>query len=277
MRKKLILTLTLFCLLAMSFQPLTSPDRVNQPRVANVLLDRYYNSETRTDSNGVPQFFHYTWEEKGFGGFSELGNLFKERKASLHSSDGPPDLLKLQDMDIYIIVDPDHPGDRKDPNYMGVSDIPVIKSWVDLGGILLLLANDSLNNDLYHLNKLSHEFGIHFSGQTVNRVLNDQFATGSVTSVQSSIISSRLKMFMKDASALELSGKAVPLATNGKEILMAYARYGKGLVIAVGDPWLYNEYMDDRRGLKGFDNRESARQLIAWILPQVRQKKYTIQ
>jgi len=32
--------------------------------------------------------------------------------------------------------------------------------------------------------------------------------------------------------------------TEQGHVFMAYARIGLGLVFAVGDPWLYNEYMD---------------------------------
>ena len=35
---------------------------------------------------------------------------------------------------------------------------------------------------------------------------------------------------------------------------VSVAPHGKGLVVAVGDPWLYNEYLDGRRLPAEYDN-----------------------
>lgn len=245
-----------------------------QQKKRTVLLDRYYNSERKPDSSGQLQFFHYTWEEEGFPGFSELGKLFQEQGAELSSQDGPPDIYKMEDVSIYVIVDPDNLKDNPNPNYIGVSDIPSLKFWVEAGGVLVLMANDSANCDLVHLNRLSDLFGIHFSDKTVNRVPDDRFESGTVKSVRNDIISTKLNMFIKEACTLSLSGKSEVLAKSDKDVIMAYSRYGKGVVVAIGDPWLYNEYMDARRGLTGFDNKEAAKQLIAWLLKQAKDKKY---
>jgi unsaturated rhamnogalacturonyl hydrolase len=43
---------------------------------------------------------------------------------------------------------------------------------------------------------------------------------------------------------------------------------GKGLVFAVGDPWLYNEYMDTRRLPPGYDNAIAGENLFRWLLDQ---------
>lgn len=271
---KWLLLTCLVVILFTSFPGMTTSPTPLQLKKKKILLDRYFNSEKRKNSNGELQYFHYTWEEQGFPGFSEFGKLFTEQGAALLSEDGPPDIFKMEDVAVYIIVDPDNRKDNPDPNYIGVSDIPGLKSWVELGGVLVLMGNDSSNCDLSHLNKLSEPFGIRFTDQTVNKVPDDQFELGTVKSVRSDIISSSLKMFMKEACPLKLSGKAVALAKSGKEVVMAYARYEKGLVLAIGDPWLYNEYIDDRRGLKGFDNREAAKQLVTWLLRQSKEKKY---
>lgn len=257
-----------------SFQESTTTHLSLQQKKKKVLLDRYYNSEKRMDSSGVLRYFHYTWEEQGFPGFSVLGELFTEQGAELVSLDGPPDIYKMEDVAVYVIVDPDNKKDNPTPNYIGVADIPGLRFWVEAGGVLVLMGNDSSNCDLVHLNKLSEPFGIRFTDQTVNKVPDDLFEQGAFRSVRPDIISSNLKMFMKEASPLELSGKAVALAKSGKDVVMAYSRYGKGLVVAIGDPWLYNEYMDDRRGLKGFDNRVAAKQLVTWLLRQSKEKKY---
>jgi unsaturated rhamnogalacturonyl hydrolase len=49
---------------------------------------------------------------------------------------------------------------------------------------------------------------------------------------------------------------------------MATAKYGKGTVFAVGDPWLYNEYTDGRKLPADFDNYTAAEMLSSWLLQQ---------
>jgi unsaturated rhamnogalacturonyl hydrolase len=49
---------------------------------------------------------------------------------------------------------------------------------------------------------------------------------------------------------------------------MATARYGKGTVLAVVDPWLYNEYTDGRKRLPVDDNFAAGKELVEWLLAQ---------
>jgi unsaturated rhamnogalacturonyl hydrolase len=46
--------------------------------------------------------------------------------------------------------------------------------------------------------------------------------------------------------------------------------YGKGTIIAVGDPWLYNEYVDGRKLPNVFENFEAAKNLAQWLLSKVK-------
>jgi unsaturated rhamnogalacturonyl hydrolase len=52
----------------------------------------------------------------------------------------------------------------------------------------------------------------------------------------------------------------------GNDNIIATANYGKGRVIAIGDPWLYNEYIDGRKLPKDFDNYTAANDLVDWLL-----------
>jgi unsaturated rhamnogalacturonyl hydrolase len=54
---------------------------------------------------------------------------------------------------------------------------------------------------------------------------------------------------------------------------MAVAKYGKGTVFAVGDPWLYNEYVDGRRLPLEYENFRAANDLARWLLAQTRSAK----
>ena len=53
---------------------------------------------------------------------------------------------------------------------------------------------------------------------------------------------------------------------------MAIARYGKGAVFAVGDPWIYNEYTDGKKLPADFDNFKAAQDLSGWLLGQAKNR-----
>jgi len=62
-----------------------------------------------------------------------------------------------------IIVDPDKIKDNTTPNYMNEKDAGEIADWVKNGGTLLMMANESNNCDLSHLNILAGKFGMQFT------------------------------------------------------------------------------------------------------------------
>jgi unsaturated rhamnogalacturonyl hydrolase len=76
-------------------------------------------------------------------------------------------------------------------------------------------------------------------------------------------------MYVKDVSTLSLSAPAIPQLTDAGEILMATAKYGKGTVYAMVDPWLYNEYTDGRKLPQEYDNYAAGVEVVRWILTQV--------
>ena len=47
---------------------------------------------------------------------------------------------------------------------------------------------------------------------------------------------------------------------------MASSAFGAGFVFAVGDPWFYNEYIDNRKLPVGFENYKAAKNLFKWLL-----------
>ena len=50
---------------------------------------------------------------------------------------------------------------------------------------------------------------------------------------------------------------------------MATAKYGKGTVYAMVDPWLYNEYTDGRKLPAVYDNFAAGNELVRWVLEQI--------
>jgi unsaturated rhamnogalacturonyl hydrolase len=56
-------------------------------------------------------------------------------------------------------------------------------------------------------------------------------------------------------------------------VIVALAKLGRGTVFAVGDPWLYNEYVDGRKLPAEFDNAQAAKDLSRWLIGQVPSKR----
>ncbi len=74
------------------------------------------------------------------------------------------------------------------------------------------------------------------------------------------------KIYLKEISTLRIKSPAKSDLTNNGDVIMASARFGKGFVFAVGDPWFYNEYIDNRKLPASFDNYDAARSLFKWLL-----------
>jgi unsaturated rhamnogalacturonyl hydrolase len=76
------------------------------------------------------------------------------------------------------------------------------------------------------------------------------------------------KIYLKEISVLETKAPAKALVTDSGDIILAVAKYGKGVVFAVGDPWLYNEYTDGRKLPIDYENGKAAYELAKWLLLQ---------
>ena len=49
---------------------------------------------------------------------------------------------------------------------------------------------------------------------------------------------------------------------------MATTKFGKGNVFAIGDPWIYNEYIDGRKLPAEYQNYKAATALVRWLIKQ---------
>jgi unsaturated rhamnogalacturonyl hydrolase len=234
-----------------------------------VALDNFYNNEIKEGRR-----FHYTWQDIAWSGFSELGNIFTQAGASLKTLRAAPTEENLAGADVYIIADPDIPSENPKPNYLEAKEIDAICKWVNEGGALALLANDTLNCEFSHLNKLAGRFGIVFNGDSKNRVIGDKFDMGKFDKLpKRPLFSGVSKLYLKEISTLTLSGGAEPILKSDGNIIMASAKYGKGIVFAVGDPWLYNEYIDNRKLPADFTNYKAAVNLADWLLKNSKRAK----
>ncbi len=235
-----------------------------------VTLDYYFNHEIHKTPAGKVERYHYLWTEKANSGFSIFADAFKKAGAALDTLDSAPTTENLKGTAIYIIVDPDTKKESPNPNYIEPKDIKAIAAWVKSGGVLLMMANDSANVELPHFNNLAAKFGMHFNDDLQNHVIDDShFEDGAIVTTGNPVFKTAGKVFMKDACSIELSGQAKPLLKNSSgAVIIATAKYGKGTVIAVGDPWLYDEYTNGRLP-KSFENDKAANDLVAWLMGQV--------
>jgi lysophospholipase L1-like esterase len=232
-----------------------------------VLLDCYFNNEWRTDSTGKSVRFHYVWHDSTNSGFSMLGKIISNTGATIDTLCQRPTQQRLHHANIYILVDPDTPKENPNPNYINQESITVISEWVSNGGVLILFGNDKGNAEFEHLNSLAERFGIHFNEDSRNRVTGTQFELGTFEKFPSHPLFKNVrKIFIKELSTLRIQSPAESVLTDNGDVIMACAKFGKGLVFAVGDPWLYNEYMGTWRLPDGYDNAKAANNLFSWLL-----------
>jgi len=236
-----------------------------------VVLDHYYNNEVNPKTNKP---FHYLWEDKEISGFSQLGDLFIEQGATLKTLANKPDKKNLRDADIYIIADPDTKDESTNPNYMDKDAAKAIAAWVKKGGTLLLLTNDYQNAELEHTNILAKKFGITFTKEILHTELSESGKPRNFNSCASTnlppqpLFSGVSKIFIKGVSAITYNPPVTPLLVENGKTLMAQVNYGKGLVIAIGDPWLYNEYIDNKILPAEFENLKAAKNLVKLVMEQ---------
>lgn len=239
-----------------------------------ILLDYYFNNEYKKDSTGKSLKYHYTWEDTDQSGYSLFGSIFKKYGAKIRHLSTAPSFSNLKKASVYIIVDPDTKDETDIPNFISEKDANVIYNWVKAGGVLLLLLNDSAHADFEHTNILAKRFGMRFIQNSLNQVYGSNYETGALTvSKKDSIFKTAKKIYIKELASLSLTkpAKAHYENSNG-DIIMAISKIGKGTVFAVGDPWFYNEYIDNKILPAQFENTKAANDLVKWLLQQAMPK-----
>ncbi|HBE42064.1 MAG TPA: hypothetical protein DDW27_12820, partial [Bacteroidales bacterium] len=63
---------------------------------------------------------------------------------------------------------------------------------------------------------------------------------------------------------------AKAILTENSKVLMAENHYGDGYVFAIGDPWIYNEYIDHALLPESFENLKAAKNLTDLLLGKVK-------
>ncbi len=239
-------------------------------------LDYFFNHQVQ---NGKQ--FHYIWEDTKNSGYSKFGDIFKSYGATLAKLEKAPTVDDLNKFSIYIIVNPSTEKTAADhkPNYIQPADADAIAAWVHDGGVLALFANDKNTSEIEHFSMLAQRFGITFNNDIRNSPIptHAEQARGAFgpdlfpdhplfKGITGSI-------YMKEICTLAVQDPAQALLTApkqndqpGADVIMATSHYGKGLVFAVGDPWIYNEYIDVTNPTIKFQNRKAAENLCQWLL-----------
>jgi unsaturated rhamnogalacturonyl hydrolase len=239
-----------------------------------VTLDNHFNREFRKNAEGKSEPFHYTWEDRLHSGFWLWGNTFRELGAKTTTLAEAPTTENLKSSDVYIIVDPDTKKETPQPNFIEATAIAAIEKWVKNGGVLVLMANDTANCEITYFNQLARVFGIGFTNKNRNMVQGTHFEQGrlDIPAYSGSIFKTARKIYIKELSPLALSGPAKSALTDQGDVIFGISKYGKGTVFAVGDPWLYNEYLDGRRIDTSFENFDAGKDLANWLLEQARKR-----
>lgn len=232
-----------------------------------VLLDYYFNNEWKKDVTGKLSRWHYTWEDKTNSGYAMLGDIFNKYGVKTRSLDKAPSKENLKEASIYIIVDPDTEKETQKPNFINEKDIAAISNWVKEGGVLVLLGNDAGNAEFKNFNALAKKFGFQFNEDSKNRVQNDQFEQGIVmTGTKNPVFEKNYTLYVKEYSTIVTSSQPLFTIQNGNDNVMMAVKYGKGTVFAMGDPWIYNEYVDGRKLPASFENYQAAEDWVKWLL-----------
>jgi unsaturated rhamnogalacturonyl hydrolase len=205
-----------------------------------VALDGFHNNESK-----MPD--HYQWDGVRPGGFSELGKLLTGLGAQLKTVRERVTPAVLAGVKVFIIVDPDTPAETDNPQYIMPDEIAAMEQWVRGGGRLVLLGNDKGNAEFEHFNQLAKRFGIEFLEETYPKVQGKGIL---IARGDTPIFAGAPEVYLVEVAPLKVAADV--------KILLAQA--GKGEVFALGDPWVYNEYMDHK------DNRTIATNLFRDLL-----------
>lgn len=256
MKKELIISLLLCLCNAVSAQK-------------TVMLDNYYNHEI----NKAGKVWHYTWEDTSEGGFSQLGDMFRNAGGVLKTLTEKPNAANLSGSSVYIIVDPDTEKETKTPNFMDETAATEIMKWVKAGGRLVLFTNDKGNCDLDKINILSEKAGMHFNDNSISnerpftrtqRYFNDCAFTKFARHPMFKGVN---KILLKGVCTIRCvkPAKGIVKSDDGG-VVIAQSKIGKGYVIAITDPWLYNEYIGHQLLPADFNNEKAAVNMVEYLL-----------
>jgi unsaturated rhamnogalacturonyl hydrolase len=235
-----------------------------------VVADGWFNSQKRMDAFGHEVYFHYKWDTQDMPGYSLFGHIFRNYGAETRELDAEPTAANLSGAQVFVIASPDNVDKNPHPHYANAEDADQLAQWVKAGGVLMILENDTSFADLEHFNVISDKFGIHFNSVLRKHVIGTQWEMGKIAiDGKGPIFHHPHTLYMKDVCTITVSGPAKSVLSEGSDTFMATAKFGRGTVYAVVDPWLYNEYTNGLKLPALYDNYAAGKELVRWVLEQV--------
>lgn len=243
----------------------------NTGRGRTVLLDNFFNNEWIKGPTGTQIPFHYVWEERDNNGYYFLGNIFEQYGAQTGTLKQSPTAANLKNASVYIIVDPDTEKETAKPNFMTATAANNIANWVKGGGVLVMFTNNHGNAEMEKFNTLAQKFGIKFNDDDQMMVKGKNYETGEhIIPANNLIFKTAKKIYTKEVSSLTVTPPAKTILSKNGLDYMAVATYGKGTVVALGDPWIYNEYVDGRHLPLEYENYKGARDFVQFLLQKAK-------
>jgi hypothetical protein len=120
-------------------------------------------------------------------------------------------------------------------------------------------------------NTLAGSFGIQFNKDSQGKVTDNQYEMGAISIPdRNAMFKTAKKVFIKEFSSLSCvkAGQSILKDRNGNAVVCV-VKFGKGSVLLIGDPWLYNEYVDGRKLPNAYDNFKAGADIINWISAQI--------
>ncbi len=235
-----------------------------------IVVDGWFNSQQRADAFGQQLNFHYKWNTWDNPGYSLFGHLFREFGAQTSEHDAEPTIANLKGADVYVIASPDNLDKNPHAHFANSQDADELAAWVNTGGVLVIMENDTSFADLDHFNVIGDKFGIHFNSVLRKHVVGANWEQGRIgIDGKGPIFHHPHTIYVKDVCTITVTKPARSVLAEGDDIFMATTKYGKGTVIAMTDPWLYNEYTDCRKLPVLYDNYAAGKEFVRWILEQV--------
>ena len=193
--------------------------------------------------------------------------LFEQYGSTIKGLTTNPSKENLEKANVYIIVDADTPKETEKPNYISEPEISIIENWVKSGGKLVLMQNDKGNAEFEHLNQLTKKFGFQFLEDSDNKVTNRVWDMGKFDNLPNHpIFEDVKKIYMKEIPSIKIEDKGKAILERDGKVYIAEFKIGKGSLVAICDPWFYNEYLDGRLLPLEFENFKTATNLTKWLL-----------